>query len=149
MSGYIGEGLLGRNSYATDQTSNFYDDYCERYDLQCMISEGGAAYHVDVTGGSSLEEVQTGYIQDVYANDTFLAAFPRIKLIMQFEQEKCVRVVCVCVWGSVLGGKAHSDINASAGLKWQPVEQVRLYFLSCCLGRLCSDDSGLCSVRRQ
>lgn len=90
MSGYIGEGLLGRNSYSTDRTTNFYDDYCEHYKLQCMITEGGAAYHVNVTGGASMEDVHNGYIQDVYANETFLEAFPRIKLIMQFEQEKWV-----------------------------------------------------------
>lgn len=65
-----------------------------------QFSESGAAYHVDVPGGSTQLSLQTAWYvssvvgmqvtyvmhrwQDCLTNDTFFDAFPRLKMMMHF-----------------------------------------------------------------
>lgn len=57
-----------------------------------MITECGAAWHVNIPSGASQLDIQQGFLNDVFQNDTFFESFPRIKAIMLFEHEKLVNM---------------------------------------------------------
>ncbi|KAH8928336.1 glycoside hydrolase family 26 protein [Atractiella rhizophila] len=86
-TGYCGGVFDGTNNVGNN--SNFYADYCARYNgLACMMSESGAAYHEADLAGATALQLQTAWINDCITSATFLDSHPRLKLIMHFEHEK-------------------------------------------------------------
>lgn len=67
--------------------TNFYNTYCPAT-RDCMISESGAAYHVDIAGGASQLDIQRAWWQDCITNTTFTNLFPQIKATFMFEHQK-------------------------------------------------------------
>jgi len=57
-------------------------------DLFAKYAESGAAYHLDVTGGSSQVTMQSAWWTGCTLNNTFYTSYPRIKLMMHFEYVK-------------------------------------------------------------
>lgn len=78
--------MEGIDPYRADRYTPFYSTYCTNH--PCVISEGAAAYHVDILGGSSQEEVQLAWSRDCITNTTFHDLYPELKMIIMYEHEK-------------------------------------------------------------
>lgn len=76
----MGYMLDGFDPYTGEDFTPFYSTYCAL--ANCIISETGSAYHVDVEGGSSQLEMQQAWWEGSYFNSTFYSTYPNIKMIM-------------------------------------------------------------------
>ncbi|KAK4699021.1 hypothetical protein P7C70_g7244, partial [Phenoliferia sp. Uapishka_3] len=87
-SGYCSQAINGTNPATGDAISNWYQTYCaEKPTKACMFAESGAAWHVN-DGGISQLTIQNNWINDCLTNTSMYDAFPRLKMVMQFEYEK-------------------------------------------------------------
>lgn len=100
--------MLGNND---NVTTDFYTTYCETPDRGCVISEAGAAFHVNTTMGDGEHwtterlrangpnqatrragigelALQQAWWQDSWTNASFFAEFPKIKVVQLFEFSK-------------------------------------------------------------
>ncbi|KZT52980.1 glycoside hydrolase family 26 protein [Calocera cornea HHB12733] len=96
--GYMATAMTGWLQDTGDdggvQYTEFYDTYCSK--KPCMISESGAAWHVNQTQiptydgfvSPNQEQLESAWWEDGITNLTFLEKFPRLKMIMLFEWEK-------------------------------------------------------------
>lgn len=85
--GYCANVLVGNDPFYSVTYTPFYATYCSST-KPCMISESGAAYHVNITGGDSQLSIQRAWWQDCITNTTFHGLFPEMKAIFMFEHEK-------------------------------------------------------------
>ncbi|ORY62712.1 hypothetical protein BCR35DRAFT_308942 [Leucosporidium creatinivorum] len=68
----------------------FYSTYCETPARPCVVSEAGAAFHVNTTEGDGIGQLALEQLWwlDSWANSTFFATYPLVKMVQLFEFAK-------------------------------------------------------------
>ncbi|KAI8458947.1 hypothetical protein BY996DRAFT_6410550 [Phakopsora pachyrhizi] len=88
--GYCSSVLNGTSGTST---FSWYDMFCNKQGKACMISESGAAYHLQATQvaestAKTALDLQRAWWQDCITSNEFFTRFPRIKMTMHFEHMK-------------------------------------------------------------